>query len=335
LGTGSFVDSPPTPVSGLTDAIAVASGLQHSCALRVGGSMVCWGANDTGQLGNGTTTRSTIPIAVPGMSGVVAIAAGGFHTCAVLSSGSVRCWGDNSRGQLGRGSFASSLSPAIVQNLTTAVSIAAGLEHTCAVLAVGTAMCWGRNSSGQLGVIATTDQNTPQAVVVTVGPTASVNLTGVVAISAGQGGATDAHTCAVTAQGVIRCWGSNSRGQIGDGTNINRPRPTVVNGFSANVAPQGSLRLNRRLADLTGLVSCEAGSRAQFFLTLTQGSVTGYGVASAACADALQEIPITAPAHGRAGFQPGAATASLEAVIRNGSETDRLTWTREVVLTAP
>jgi len=201
----------------------VAAGGSQTCAL-VNGGAECWGGNAHGQLGNGLTADSPVPVQVQGLtSGVQAIAAGGNHTCALVSGG-VRCWGSNGHGQLGdNGSPADSPLPVQVQGLTSGVqAIAAGSDHTCA-LASGGVQCWGSNGHGQLGNGGSpTDSPVPVQV---------QGLTyGVQAVAAGG-----AHTCALV-NGGVQCWGSNGNGQLGnDGTPTDSPVPVQVQELTRGV----------------------------------------------------------------------------------------------------
>jgi alpha-tubulin suppressor-like RCC1 family protein len=207
----------------------VAGGDEHSCALAVDGGVRCWGANDTGQLGDGTTQSRNGPVAVVGLSGLTATAvvAGRLHSCALFSDGRVRCWGYNYYGQLGDGGGPNRSVPALVSNLAglTVVAIGAGQNHTCAVISDGTLRCWGWNGYGQLGD-GSNNNNRPTPV--TVQGLAGVSIA---AVSGGWG-----HTCAVTGSGAVYCWGFNSNGQLGDATYDWRYTPVAVAGLSGLVA---------------------------------------------------------------------------------------------------
>ena len=162
--SGLFVFKPtPGAVTGLANAVALATRSTHTCALLADGTMECWGRNNDGQLGDGNTSNKTVPTAVAGLTDAVAMAIGFNHSCALLSHGEVQCWGRNSDGQLGDGSTTASTSPVTVTGLMDAKSIIAGGAHTCALLADGNTHCWGDNSNGQLGDGSTSDSSLPMS----------------------------------------------------------------------------------------------------------------------------------------------------------------------------
>ena len=147
-------------MSGLSSGVAALSaGSEHLCAMLSTGSVLCWGANLYGQLGDGTNMLKTTPTAVSGLSsGVVALACGTSSTCAVLSTGGVKCWGLNNYGQLGDGTIINRLTPTAVSGLSSGVAaIAAGIYYTCALLLTGDVKCWGSNGNGALGTGTITD----------------------------------------------------------------------------------------------------------------------------------------------------------------------------------
>ena len=197
LGNGTTTGSSvPVTVSGITNAVvddgnysstrdrAIAAGNLYTCAVLSSGTVQCWGDNSVGELGNGTTTGSSVPVTVSGITNATAVAAGYDHTCAVLTDGTVRCWGDNSVGELGNGTTTGSSVPVTVSGVwNSAAAVAAGYAHTCAVLdtpvfdhvnwygngnsvlvAGGTAQCWGDNSVGELGNGTTTSSSVPVTV---------------------------------------------------------------------------------------------------------------------------------------------------------------------------
>jgi alpha-tubulin suppressor-like RCC1 family protein len=205
-------------------AVQVVAGGFHTCALTESGGVKCWGVNHRGQLGDGTTDTHTTPVDVAGLnSGVLAVAAGSSHTCALLEGGGVKCWGANGNGQLGDGTTTGRLTPVDVSGLSAgALAVAAGEDHTCAVTEGGGVKCWGANGAGQLGDGTRDDRWTPVAV--------SGLASGMSAVSASSD-----HTCALTIEGGVKCWGANGYGQLGDGTTTNRLTPVDVLGLSSGV----------------------------------------------------------------------------------------------------
>lgn len=216
---GSIADSrTPVLVSNLADAVRLAAGQAHTCALRASEEVVCWGAGGSGQLGTGALPLySTSPQAVSGLNDVIDLAAGGVHACALHQAGTVACWGGGGSGQLGNGSSVNAPAPVAVSGLSDAVSIAAGYEHSCAVRGTGEVVCWGDGARGQLGTGGTASSTTPVPV---------VGLTDAVSIEAGA-----YHTCARRRTGEVSCWGANESGQLGDGTAVDSAAPVPVSGL--------------------------------------------------------------------------------------------------------
>lgn len=224
IGDNSTINrSTAVEVVGLSSrTISIRSGQNHSCALTSAGGVKCWGYNGNGQIGDDTTINRLSPVAVVNArAGVAAISVGRTHSCLVTKTGGAQCWGLNVAGQLGNGTTTDGLRPEFVNGLNTGVvAVATGWFHACALTTLGGVKCWGSNSGGQLGDGTTTQRLTPVDV---------VGLTsGVRAITAGSG-----HTCAETTADGLKCWGSNTAGQLGDGTITSRSTPVDVSGLGA------------------------------------------------------------------------------------------------------
>jgi alpha-tubulin suppressor-like RCC1 family protein len=198
---GGFQAPAPAAVPDLSDATEITVSDNHACALVVGGQVKCWGSNFQGQLGNGTTQPSATPVPVTGITNAIAVAAQNAysHTCALLADGTVSCWG-------GGPDQPSQLTPVPIAGITNATAIGVGYGHTCAVVSGGAVKCWGHNEDGQLG-------NGTTSFEVTTTPVDVIGITGATAVTGGV-----QHTCVRQPGGVMRCWGGNQSGVLGDGT---------------------------------------------------------------------------------------------------------------------
>jgi alpha-tubulin suppressor-like RCC1 family protein len=277
LGTGTAATLPtpsPSPVRLVSNPVAVAAGEAHTCAIRQGGAVLCWGANADGQLGEGSTSALPIPAPVAELGATADVVAGGSFSCALDGHGGVFCWGDDHFGQLGLGRVVSRAEPQPVPSVGFALDVAAGDAHTC-VVTKGTPdslSCWGANQAGQLGDATIVDRSTPAPVkggfaAVSVaagmahtcaiddggalfcwgrghsgqlGPNHMIDTPTPVEVPLGAGvartvAAGDAHTCVALDDGTAACWGANADGQLGDGTTTDRAAPAPVGASGASL----------------------------------------------------------------------------------------------------
>jgi alpha-tubulin suppressor-like RCC1 family protein len=234
LGNGANEASAvPVAVSGLSEPVkAIAAGEGFGLALLKGGTVMAWGRNGAGQLGNGATTNSDVPVQVKGLTGVTAIAAGLRFALAVLSDGTVMAWGANGQGQLGNGTETASNVPVAVSGLKEVIAVAGGAQHSLALLQNGTVMAWGDNVAGELGDGSHTGPENCGTLLLPCAktPVAVSGLKGVTAIAGGNG-----HSLALLG-GTVEAWGSNNYGQLGDGTSTG-PEPCGTNFGPCSATP--------------------------------------------------------------------------------------------------
>lgn len=212
---------------GLT-ALSISAGGWHTCAVASDQNAYCWGFNEYGQVGSGTSSTEAMPVkvAMPNSESVIQVEPGNVHTCALTSNGKAYCWGANKYGQLGNGSTTSQVTPTGV-SMPTGVNfthIEAGGEHndlqgyTCALGSNQKAYCWGFGVYGQLGNGSNSSQSVPTEVTLPAG-TAFTQIS----VSHGR-----YHTCAVGDDDGFYCWGFNNYGQLGIGNTSNQASPQKV-----------------------------------------------------------------------------------------------------------
>jgi alpha-tubulin suppressor-like RCC1 family protein len=263
--TATALSAPNTPVTFTVtprlEFTSVSAGRSHTCAGAEFSGAYCWGANDVGQLGNGTTLSSNVPQAVVfSAPGLIDAYAGSTHSCGLTASGGLFCWGANNAGQLGDGTTTPRSTPVLMGEGSVRYSsdLSLGDSHSCALVRFD-AYCWGSNSDGQLGDGTQTNRLTPVHVVlpfnapyftqVSAGSGRSCGVTSTAGLSCwGRRSPTSTptaivianppawravatgrdHDCALTVNGAVYCWGANDAGQVGDGTTENRTLPVPV-----------------------------------------------------------------------------------------------------------
>ncbi len=246
LGDGSNTDTATrVGVVGLQSGVqGVFTQFNHTCALTQEGGVKCWGANNDGQLGDGTTTSSNTPVDVVGLqSGVQQLAMGEEHTCALTTGGGVQCWGENTWGQLGNGTSTSSTVPVNVSGLQSGVvRVTAGSKNNCALTIEGGVKCWGSTGKGLI-LDGTNARYTPEDI--------DGLQSGVKEVVSGG-----FHSCALTTSGGVKCWGKNDDYQLGDGTKSYRATPVDALGLDSNVELIVAGRYHTCALTKAGAVKC-------------------------------------------------------------------------------
>jgi alpha-tubulin suppressor-like RCC1 family protein len=271
LGDGSTAYSSDIPVAVDTSGVLagkalsrIAAGYNHTCATDRAGAAYCWGDNSRGELGDGSTVSSSVPVAVQAGGALVGqrvthISAAFHYTCATDRAGAGFCWGAGGDGVLGNGTTSDSSVPVAVQTTgvlagETLTGISTGSSHVCAVDSVGHGYCWGSNANGELGDGTTTNSSVPGRVLApgplahgslarrslarrslargqfargsfARGPLASGSLTGRRLTRISAG---LFHTCALTRAGAAYCWGSGYVGELGTGSVAGSSVPVAV-----------------------------------------------------------------------------------------------------------
>ena len=318
LGDGSSVNDSTTPVAvALPDptltAVQIAAGRTHSCAILSDHSLVCWGHDELGQLGDGGTVPHNTPIVVADVGAVIEVSAGGGHTCAIDTSHALWCWGDNGSGEIGNGAHAPRQGPPFKVALDNVTKVAAGDLSTCAMTGDGKVWCFGANNTGQLGLPLAADATLPVQAALPVAATTIVSgehfvcaldaqhtvwcwgenfdneladLTfsnrvtpvqtpyrDIVAIAAGR-----AHLCVQSSAGAVSCTGFNGRGELGDGERTTQSKPPAQAQLAGVAAVAGGDdHTCAVLADAAGTVECWGNNDAG---QLGDGTHVGHAVAA-------------------------------------------------------
>ncbi len=278
-------EAAPVSVLGLTNIAGVAAAYKFSLAVLGDGTVMGWGGNDYGQLGNGTREDAVLPTPVINLSEATAVSAAGTHSLALVSGKTVYAWGSNEYGELGNGELnpnerinkkgekektmvgSGSTEPRLVPELTGVIAIVSGGGSNYALLEDGAVMAWGRNDVGQLGL----GEEGPEICKTAVGEIRcstkprAVDLAGLplgVTVAAVSGGVESAY--ALLSNQEVRAWGNNSTGELGNNSTKNSDVPVEV------------LNLTGDEGNLSGVTEVSGGSGFALAL-LGDGRVAGWG----------------------------------------------------------
>ena len=189
-------------------------GSTTTCAITDTSALYCWGANGSGQIGDGSTSTRLTPTLITSGTSYTKVTTVGYNTCALTTGGALRCWGSGTNGLVGDGTSTQRLSPTTIDATETYANFSLQYENGCGVTVGGVVKCWGLNGNGQVGNNSTTTATAPTAI------SDSDSYTDVFNGSLS--------VCAVTTTNALKCWGYNGAGQIGDGTLVDRKTPVLV-----------------------------------------------------------------------------------------------------------
>ena len=326
LGNGSTADSRVPVAVNMSGALAgktikqMSVEFSTSCVVASDNRAYCWGSNKNGQLGNGSTADSRVPVAV-NTSGVLVgktikeVTTGGFHTCALDTSSKMYCWGLNSSGRLGGGLTSILSNVPVAVNMSgvlagkTIKQILAGGDHGCVVASDDKMYCWGLNNNGELGNNSSVNSSVPVA----------VNADGVLAgKTIRQMSAGFSSTCAVDSGYGIYCWGYNSNGQLGNNSTNNSRVPTYVYVPKENTTiAANAVKLRAQYAKKTA-ATCQAVAAG--WQDVTNNSALAYSAAGPNNGTAIAAMA------NNPGLPPTSVGHSYQSIVRPGSDT-QLTFT--------
>jgi len=231
LGDGTTADrSNPTAVSGGLQFATISAGSFHTCGTTTTGEAYCWGRNESGQLGSPLETST--PQLVDGGFTFSSVSAGFSHTCGVTTHGDAYCWGDNGFGQVGDSTRSTRREPTPVKDGSDFVTVSAGGSYSCGLRAPGEVWCWGYNEYGQLGTPAASECTVEdQLGHVTYFPCNLIPVHGAESLLLAQVSSNTQHTCGLTTDQAVYCWGAGRYGQLGNsesGENYFSVQPVLV-----------------------------------------------------------------------------------------------------------
>lgn len=295
----------------------------HACA-NEGNVLYCWGQNSDGEIGDGTLRNANSRKPVKGLARPAAVGLGQLATCTCDQSGNAWCWGRNVEGELGIGSAsANATAPVQVPGVTDCLQITGGANHTCMVHGDNTVSCWGRNDVGQAGQPTSANgscsESSGTTVPCIVSPARVAGLTNASQIVAGE-----EYACALMSDMTVACWGDNSAGELGDGTNTSRATVATVKNLASDIVELSAGRWHVCARHQSGSISCwGANSSGQLGNGNTDSSSSPVPVASVM--DALQLASgLQHTCALRGGSRVSCWGGNSEGQLGNGATTDSL-----------